>query len=159
MSCLFIATVISLASFLILSLVIVYSGLSDSMSSSSPSPPSYWWTGLILFSAGLCYTKILSPSCDKTFDIPTLHESQLLERKLNGFSSICHTNSQHRACPFIQERYPCSHHISLVVHNQCHCPFPLVHRRLLPEPLCHRRRSAVPYVKGEKEKLLEASRW
>ena len=26
-----------------------------------------------------CYTKILSPSCDKTFDIPTCPESQLLE--------------------------------------------------------------------------------
>ena len=28
-----------------------------------------------------CYTKILSPSCDKTFDIPTFPESQLLEWK------------------------------------------------------------------------------
>ena len=49
------------------------------------------------------YTKILSPSCDKKFDIPTCPESQLLEWKLNGFSSILHENSQHSACPFIQE--------------------------------------------------------
>ena len=26
-----------------------------------------------------CYTKILSPSCDKTFDIPTFPKSQLVE--------------------------------------------------------------------------------
>ena len=39
---------------------------------------------LMLWGAS-CYTKILSPSCDKTFDIPTFPESQLLEWKLNGF--------------------------------------------------------------------------
>ena len=39
---------------------------------------------LMLWGAS-CYTKILSPSCDKTFDIPTCPESQLLEWKLNGF--------------------------------------------------------------------------
>ena len=106
---------------------------------------------------GWCYTKILSPSCDKTFDIPTCPESQLLEWKLNGFLSICHTNSQHRACPFIQERYPYLHRLSYVVQKQCHHLSPLAHRRLLPEPLCHRRRSAVPWVKREKEKFLKAS--
>ena len=47
---------------------------------------------LMLWGAS-CYTKILSPSCDKTFDIPTYPESQLLQWKLNGLSSICHTNS------------------------------------------------------------------
>ena len=106
----------------------------------------------------LCYTKILSPSCDKTFDIPTCLESQLLEWKPNVFLSICHTNSQHYACPFIQEWYPCSHCLSSVVHKWCHHPFPLVHRRLLLELLYHRRRSVIPWVKREKEKFLEASR-
>ena len=104
------------------------------------------------------YTKIMSPSCDKTFDIPTYPKSQLLEWKLNGFSSICHTNSQHRTCPFIQERYPYSHRLSSVVHKRCHRPLPLVHRRLLPELLCHGRRGAIPWVKREKENFLKSSR-
>ena len=113
-----------------------------------------------LFNAKIIVTfaKILSPSCVMTFDIPTFPESQLLEWKLNGFSSIYHTNSQHHTCPFIQERYPYSHRLSSVVHKRCHHPFPLVHRWLLQELLCHRRRSAVPWVKREKEKFLEASR-
>ena len=55
---------------------------------------------LMLWGAS-CYTKILSPSCDKTFDIPTCPEFQLLEWRLNGFLSFCHTNSQHHACPFV----------------------------------------------------------
>ena len=90
------------------------------------------------------YTKILSPSCDKTFDIPTCPESQLMEWKLNGFSSILHENSQHCACPFIQERYPCSHRPYSVSHKWCHCLLSLVHKWLLPELLCHRRRNMVP---------------
>ena len=93
---------------------------------------------------GACYTKILSPSCDKTFDIPTFPESQLLEWRLNGFLSVCHTNSQHRACLFIQESYPCSHRPSSVSHKQCHRLLSLVHKLLLPESLCHRRRNVVP---------------
>ena len=88
------------------------------------------------------YTKILSPSCDKTFD--TCPESQLLEWKLNGFSSIFHTNSQHCACPFIQERYPYLHRPSSIFDKWCHCLFSLVHKRLLTKPLCHRRRNTVP---------------
>ena len=36
----------------------------------------------------LCYTKILSPSCDKTFDIPACPESQLLEWKLISFVNL-----------------------------------------------------------------------
>ena len=98
---------------------------------------------LVLWGASY-YTKILSPSCGKTFEIPTCLKSQLLEWRLNGFLSVCHTNSQHCSCPFIQERYPCSHRFSSVVHKQCHRLLPLVHRWLLPEPLCQRRRSAVP---------------
>ena len=35
------------------------------------------------------YTKILSPSCDKTFEIPTCPESQLLEWKLILFFNLC----------------------------------------------------------------------
>ena len=54
---------------------------------------------LMLWGAS-CYTKNLSPSCDKTFDIPTFPESHLLEWRLNGFLSVYHTNSQHRSCPF-----------------------------------------------------------
>ena len=75
-------------------------------------------------------------------------KSQHLEWRLNGFLSIYHTNSQHRSSSLIQERYPCSHRFSLVVHKWCHRLSPLVHRKLLPEPLCQRRRSAVPWVKG-----------
>ena len=102
---------------------------------------------LMLWGAS-CYTKILSPSCDKTFDIPTCPESQLLEWRLNGFLSVCHTNSQHRSSSLIQDRYPYSHRFSSVVHKRCHYPCPLVHRWLLPEPLCQRRKTAVPWVKG-----------
>ena len=36
----------------------------------------------------LCYTKILSPSCDKKFDIPTCPKSQLLEWKLISFVNL-----------------------------------------------------------------------
>ena len=42
---------------------------------------------LMLWGAS-CYTKILSPSCDKTFDIPTCLESQLLEWKLISFVNL-----------------------------------------------------------------------
>ena len=49
----FLAASISFISFLILSLVMAYSGLSDSMYSSSYSSPLCGWTGLLLSSAGL----------------------------------------------------------------------------------------------------------
>ena len=88
--------------------------------------------------------QILSPSCDKTFYIATCPESQLLESKLNGFSSIFHTNSQHCACSFIQERYPYLHLPSSISHKWCHFLFSLVHKWLLPATLCHRRRNTVP---------------
>ena len=42
---------------------------------------------LMLWEAS-CYTKILSPSCDKTFDIPTCPKSQLLEWKIISFFNL-----------------------------------------------------------------------
>ena len=42
---------------------------------------------LMLWGAS-CYTKILSRSCDKTFDIPTFPKSQLLEWKLISFVNL-----------------------------------------------------------------------
>ena len=52
--------------------------------------------------------------------------------------------------PLYPRAVPCSHHLSLVVHKWCHHLWPLVHKRFLPEPLCHLRRNVVPWVKGKK---------
>ena len=104
------------------------------------------------------YTKILSPSCDKKFDIPTCPKSQLLEWKpiLNGnpsykFPAPC--------LPCYPRVVPCSHRLSHVSHKRCHCLWPFVHKCFLPEPLCHWRRNVVPWVKMEKENFIEACRW
>ena len=47
-----------------------------------------------------CYTKILSPSCDKTLNIPTCPESQHLEWKIIPFCQSFTINAQHCAFPF-----------------------------------------------------------
>ena len=46
----------------------------------------------------------------------------------------------------------------LMIHKRCHQLYPLVHKHFFPEPLCHKRRKAVPYVKWEKERIIKASR-
>ena len=103
---------------------------------------------LMLWGAS-CYTKILSPSCDKTFDIPTCPKSQHLEWKPMLIVNISwkFPAPHFPCCPGV---VPCSHHLSLVFHKQCHHLWPLVHKRFLPEPLCHWRRNVVPWVKREK---------
>ena len=40
---------------------------------------------ILIFWPDACYTKILSPSCDKTLNIPTCPESQHLEWKIIPF--------------------------------------------------------------------------
>ena len=97
----------------------------------------------LMLSGASCYTKIPSPSCDKTFDIPTCPKSKPLEWKLMlivnlpwKFPALCFLY-----CP---GAVPCSHRLSLVVHKQCHHLWPLVHKHFLPKPLCHWRRNAVP---------------
>ena len=94
------------------------------------------------------YTKILSPSCDKTFDIPTFPKIPASEVKTKWFLvSVSYKFPAPLMLPYPRS-IPLSHYFSSVVHKWCHRLSPLVNRRLLPEPLCQRRRSAVPWVKG-----------
>ena len=127
---------------------------------------SWWWLVLskdriplrLMLWGASCYTKILSPSCDKNFDIPTCPESQLLEWKPMLIINLSWKfSAPHFPCCL--GVVPCSHHLSLFVHKQCHCLWPFVHKHFLLEPLCHWRRNAVPWVKREKEKFLKDSRW
>ena len=46
--------------------------------------------------------------------------------------------------PLFLRDVTCSHYLSLVIHKRCHRLCPLVHKCFLLEPLCHRRRKAVP---------------
>ena len=90
-----------------------------------------------------CYTKILSPSCDKNFDIPTCPKSQLLEWKL---MVVINLSWKFPALHFLYclGEVPCSHCLSHVSHKRCHCLWPFIHKHFLPEPLCHWRRNVVP---------------
>ena len=97
---------------------------------------------LMLWGAS-CYTKILSPSCDKTFDIPTCLESQHLEWKPMLIVNL--------SWKFLAPRFLCcpgavpfSYCLSPIFHKRCHHLWPLVHKRFLPESLCHWRRNVVP---------------
>ena len=81
---------------------------------------------LMLWGAS-CYTKILSPSCDKTFDIPTCPESHLLEWKLMVIVNLPWKFPALRL-PLCPGATPCSHHLSLVVHKWCRYLWPLVHK-------------------------------
>ena len=96
-----------------------------------------------------CYTKILLPSCGNNFDIPTCPESQHLEWKPMLIFNLSWKFPAPRflCCPGV---VPFLHRLSLVVHKRCHHLSPLVHKRFLPEPLCHWRRNTAPWVKGEK---------
>ena len=85
---------------------------------------------LIYLYSGICYTKIPSPSCDKTLDIPTCPESQLLEWKpmliinLSGKFPAPHF-------PCCLGAVPCLHRLSLIVYKRCHCLWHLSHKQYL----------------------------
>ena len=89
---------------------------------------------LMLWGASF-YTKILSPSCDKTLNIPACPEFQQLEWK-----PMLSVNLSWKCLvlrfPYCPGAVPCLHLLSLVVHKRCHHLWPLVHKRFLPEPLC-----------------------
>ena len=87
---LFLEVSISFAIFFRFYFVIEYSGLSNLMSSSIPSPPFCWWVGMVLCSMGTvswcsvraCYIQILSRTCDEILNPYVFPQSQNLEWKL-----------------------------------------------------------------------------
>ena len=111
---------------------------------------------LMLWGA-FCYTQILSPTCDEILNPYVFPKSQTWSGNLLWISILLE-KTQHHAYPLADERYLIQHHLCPVIEKQCNCAYALLLERFSPKPLCIKGKKAVPLVKMEKEKILEASR-
>ena len=72
--------------------------------------------------------------------------------------SILLEKTKHRAYSLADEWYLIQHVLCPVIEKWCHRGSAFSLKQFSPKPLCHKGTKAVPLVKMEKEKILEASR-
>ena len=115
-------------------------------------------SNMLLPNMAYCYTKIISPSCDKTFDIPTYPESQLLEWKLISFVNlfIQIPNTMLNPLSISDTLVHIAHPLFPISGDTAYGPWSIsgyYQNRSVIEG-----KNVLPWVKREKEKFLNASR-